>query len=248
MACVSENNIPVVGKDQVEKNREMHWIRIDRYYKGSVDDPNPDVVHQPMMCVHCENAPCEQVCPVAATLHDTEGLNVMVYNRCIGTRYCANNCPYKVRRFNYLDWQSRNPRDSFPMPWLNLPDNQQLESVDTIKRMVFNPEVTVRMRGVMEKCTYCIQRIHNTKQVKKVAGQDLKDGDIITACQQACPTEAIVFGDLNDKNSAVSKLHANARTYTVLDELNTKARTKHLAKIRNPNADLKAAGGESHEA
>jgi molybdopterin-containing oxidoreductase family iron-sulfur binding subunit len=234
VACVAENNIPIVGKPQVEMNREMYWLRIDRYYKGAADDPNPQVIYQPMMCVHCENAPCEQVCPVAATLHDTEGLNVMVYNRCIGTRYCANNCPYKVRRFNYLDFQSRPPRDKFPMPWLKLPDMQQLESIDKIKQMVFNPEVTVRMRGVMEKCTYCIQRIHNTKVAKRSEGQELKDGDVVTACQQVCPTEAIVFGNLNDKESEVSKLHANPRSYTVLDELNTRARSKHMAKLRNP--------------
>ena len=166
VGCQAENNIPSVGKPEVAANREMHWIRIDRYFKGSPDDENVQVVYQPMMCQHCENAPCEQVCPVAATVHDTEGLNTMVYNRCIGTRYCSNNCPYKVRRFNYFDWHSNGPRaNRFPLPWAGIPDAQQKASVDQIHAMVFNPEVTVRMRGVMEKCTYCMQRIHNTKIV-----------------------------------------------------------------------------------
>jgi molybdopterin-containing oxidoreductase family iron-sulfur binding subunit len=235
IACQSENNIPVVGKENVLVNREMHWIRVDRYFKGTAEDPRPDVVFQPMMCVHCETAPCEQVCPVAATVHDSEGLNTMVYNRCIGTRYCSNNCPYKVRRFNYFDWHSKDPRGGrFKGPWLGMPDTEQEESIDRIKRMVFNPEVTVRMRGVMEKCTYCVQRIHTTQQAKRVAGQQIQDFDVVTACQQACPTEAIVFGNLNDSNAAVTKLHKNARAYSVLEDLNTKPRTKYLAKLRNP--------------
>ncbi len=243
IACQAENNIPLVGKDNVEMNRQMHWIRIDRYFKGdpnnatndAADDPNPEVSYQPLMCQHCENAPCEQVCPVGATMHDTEGLNVMVYNRCIGTRYCSNNCPYKVRRFNYLDWQSQDPRhDKYPVPYLNIPDLQQREQVDEIKRMVFNPEVTIRMRGVMEKCTYCVQRIHNTKTAKRAAGVELVDGDIISACQQTCPTQAIVFGDLNDKNSRVSKLHQNKRSYALLNDLDTRPRTLYLGKVRNP--------------
>lgn len=232
VACQAENNIPVVGKDEVIRNREMHWLRIDRYYKGEPDDPNPDVVYQPMMCVHCENAPCEQVCPVAATVHDTEGLNTMVYNRCIGTRYCANNCPYKVRRFNYFDWHSKDPRGA-AQPWLGMPDSQQQQVIDRIKRMIFNPEVTVRMRGVMEKCTYCVQRIHTTQTAKRNAGQELQDGDVVSACQQACPTEAIVFGNVNDPNSKVRQMHQNRRAYSVLEELNTKPRTMHLAKLRN---------------
>jgi molybdopterin-containing oxidoreductase family iron-sulfur binding subunit len=186
-----------------------------------------------MMCVHCENAPCEQVCPVGATVHDSEGLNVMVYNRCIGTRYCSNNCPYKVRRFNYFDWHSKDPRGR-ARPWLGLPDSQQAAEVDKIKQMVFNPEVTVRMRGVMEKCTYCVQRIHNTQIARRNAGEELKDGDVVTACQQACPTEAIVFGNLNDPDAKVTRLQQNARAYSVLDDLNTRPRTKHLAKLRNP--------------
>jgi len=222
-----------VGKDQVQKNRQMHWIRIDRYFKGDVE--SPEVVFQPVTCQHCENAPCEQVCPVGATMHDSEGLNVMVYNRCIGTRYCSNNCPYKVRRFNYLDFHSQDPRhDKYPQPWLNIPDQQQLDTIPEVKRMVFNPEVTVRMRGVMEKCTYCIQRIHTTQINKRNVGEELADGDIVTACQQACPTQAIVFGDLNDQNSKVSILQANNRSYNLLGDLNTRPRTKYLAKVSNP--------------
>jgi molybdopterin-containing oxidoreductase family iron-sulfur binding subunit len=233
VACQAENNVPIVGKDQAANNRAMHWIRIDRYFKGEME--NPEVVYQPVTCQHCENAPCEQVCPVGATMHDTEGINVMVYNRCIGTRYCSNNCPYKVRRFNYLDWQSQDPRhDKYPPPYLNLPDQQQLEQVNKIKAMIFNPEVTVRMRGVMEKCTYCIQRIHNTQTAKKSVGEDVVDGDIITACQQACPTQAIVFGNLKDENSKVAKLHKNNRAYSLLGDLDTRPRTQYLAKISNP--------------
>jgi len=235
-ACQAENNIPIVGKDQVLKNRQMHWIRIDRYFKGQADDPNPEVVFQPLACQHCENAPCEQVCPVGATVHDTEGLNVMVYNRCVGTRYCSNNCPYKVRRFNYLDWHSQDPRhDKYPKPWLNLPDQQQLETVPKVKQMMFNPEVTVRMRGVMEKCTFCIQRIHTTTIAKRAHGDKLNDGDIMTACQQACPTQAIIFGDLKDRKSKVSRLHNDPRAYGLLDEaLATKPRNMYLAKVSNP--------------
>jgi len=235
-ACQAENNIPIVGKDQVLKNRQMHWIRIDRYFKGEADDPNPEVVFQPVACQHCENAPCEQVCPVGATVHDTEGLNVMVYNRCVGTRYCSNNCPYKVRRFNYLDWHSQDPRhDKYPKPYLNLPDQQQLETVPKVKQMMFNPEVTVRMRGVMEKCTFCIQRIHNTTISKRAQSEKLNDGDIMTACQQACPTQAIVFGDLRDGKSKVSRSHNDPRAYGLLDEaLATQPRNKYLAKVSNP--------------
>ncbi len=250
VACYAENNIPAVGKEEVDNNREMAWLRIDRYFKGDPDtDASPAVVYQPMMCQQCENAPCEQVCPVGATMHDTEGLNVMVYNRCIGTRYCSNNCPYKVRRFNYFDYHSRSPRKEATVvlhvqagnqgnTWLGIPDEQQKYSVDKIKSMVFNPEVTVRMRGLMEKCTYCIQRIHTTKTDKRVKGELLADGDIQTACQQSCPTDAIVFGDLKDPNSRVSKLQKLNRSYGVLAELNTKPRTKYLAKIRNPNPEL----------
>jgi molybdopterin-containing oxidoreductase family iron-sulfur binding subunit len=187
-------------------------------------------------CQQCENAPCEQVCPVGATTHDTEGLNVMVYNRCVGTRYCSNNCPYKVRRFNYLDWHCQDPRhDKYPKPYLNIPDQQDMDQIPKVERMMFNPEVTVRMRGVMEKCTFCIQRIHTTTIAKGARHEKLNDGDILTACQQACPTQAIVFGDLADKKSKVSKLHADSRSYGLLDEaLATKPRNKYLAKISNP--------------
>jgi molybdopterin-containing oxidoreductase family iron-sulfur binding subunit len=231
----------------------MHWIRIDRYFKGAIDDPNPEVTFQPMMCVHCENAPCEQVCPVAATVHDTEGLNTMVYNRCIGTRYCSNNCPYKVRRFNYFDWHSIPKHDNrFPMPWPNMPDTQQRDSVDPIRALVFNPDVTVRMRGVMEKCTYCVQRIAGTKIKAKnafLAGERdseiVKDGEVLTACQQACPTQAITFGNLNDRNASVSKLHQSPRAYSVLEELNTRPRTQYLARLRNPVEQLASAATKS---
>jgi MoCo/4Fe-4S cofactor protein with predicted Tat translocation signal len=232
VACQAENNIPVVGKAEVAQQREMHWLRIDRYFKGDVESPTPDVVHQPMMCVHCENAPCEQVCPVAATVHDTEGLNTMVYNRCVGTRYCSNNCPYKVRRFNYYDYHSKDPRGSV-QPWLGMPDTQQRAQVDEIKQLVHNPDVTVRMRGVMEKCTYCVQRIQAVKIETRNAGESVTDGQIQSACQQACPTQAIVFGNLNDPTSAVRKLQENNRAYAVLGELNVQPRTRYLARIRN---------------
>ncbi|WP_372896389.1 TAT-variant-translocated molybdopterin oxidoreductase [Stieleria sp.] len=237
VACQAENNIPVVGKANVAVNREMHWLRIDRYYKGDIE--SPDVVHQPMACAHCENAPCEQVCPVAATVHDSEGLNAMVYNRCIGTRYCANNCPFKVRRFNYFDYQASDPRTP-AKPWVGLPDQQQTEDVSTLKKMVHNPEVTVRMRGVMEKCTYCVQRIVDTRiHAKNEHSQGLRESDLVaegevqTACQATCPTQAIVFGDLNHPESAVSKARKNARSYQVLEGNNLGARTTYLAKIRN---------------
>jgi len=253
VACQAENNVPVTGKAMVHQSREMHWLRIDTYFKGppegDADGSGPQVVHQPMMCVHCENAPCEQVCPVAATVHDSEGLNTMVYNRCIGTRYCSNNCPYKVRRFNYYDYHAKDVRGGISAkPWLNIPDTQQNGAIDQITRMVFNPDVTVRMRGVMEKCTYCTQRIAAAKINAKnqwaktqqgVAGYDrdtphVADGEVTTACQDACATNAIAFGDLNDPDSKVFKLHQNNRAYGVLDLLNTRPRTKHLAKIRNP--------------
>jgi MoCo/4Fe-4S cofactor protein with predicted Tat translocation signal len=233
VACQAENNIPIVGKFQSSKHREMNWIRIDRYFKGEAE--NPEVVYQPMMCQHCENAPCEQVCPVGATMHDSEGLNVMVYNRCIGTRYCSNNCPYKVRRFNYLDFHSQDPMETIPVPYLNIPDQQQLEQVDEIKRMVYNPDVSVRMRGVMEKCTFCVQRIHRATIAERAQGKDIVDGEIMTACQQACPTQAIIFGNLMDTNSRVYKLQNDARAYSVLNqELNTRPRTRYLAKVSNP--------------
>jgi len=242
VACQAENNIPVVGPDMVRMSREMHWLRIDTYFKGKPDADDVQAAHMPVACVHCETAPCESVCPVAATVHDTEGLNTMVYNRCIGTRYCSNNCPYKVRRFNYFDYHAKPPLGS-AKPWLLLPDQQQDAQIDRVKRLVFNPDVTVRMRGVMEKCTYCTQRIARAKIDAKAAwqragrpdtGWRVEDGAVMTACQTACPTHAITFGNLNDEHAKVSAARKSPRAYSLLEELNTAPRTRHLAKIRNP--------------
>ncbi|HEX3799411.1 MAG TPA: TAT-variant-translocated molybdopterin oxidoreductase [Verrucomicrobiae bacterium] len=272
VACQSENNVPIVGKYQVANNREMHWIRIDRYYTGDPDkEDSIQVVNQPMLCQHCEAAPCENVCPVNATVHDQEGLNVMVYNRCVGTRYCSNNCPYKVRRFNFFDYNRRpleqleGPLYSTPLThttdgeldlfrWWKDPDRGNKPSDEwELLKLLKNPDVTVRMRGVMEKCSYCIQRIQGAEILQKVKARDsgdvlVPDGMIKTACQQACPAEAIVFGNIADPESRVAKLKAQERDYKVLDFLNTKPRTTYLARIRNPNPEMPDAFDTPHSA
>lgn len=229
VACQSENNIPVVGKEQVIRGRLMHWIRVDRYFTGDVGEPKS--VAQPVLCQHCENAPCEPVCPVAATTHDKEGLNVMTYNRCIGTRYCANNCPYKVRRFNYFDFTHTG----------NIYVSPEIKEREKTLKLQRNPDVTVRYRGVMEKCTYCTQRIQEAKMSARRNNQDpnnLPDGSVTPACAQTCPAEAITFGNINDDDSKVANLKKQNRNYTMLDTLNVRPRTSYLSKVRNPHPDL----------
>ena len=255
IACQAENNIPIVGKLQVTHGRAMHWMRIDRYYASEKNfnqdrgqwPENPEMVHEPIMCQHCENAPCETVCPVNATVHSEDGLNVMAYNRCIGTRYCSNNCPFKVRRFNYFDFNQRpvgkkKIAGAFGLYQEYLGPLTEKGAPDTIK-LQKNPNVTVRMRGVMEKCTYCVQRIEEAKIAAHVhAGASDKTliprDSFTSACAQACPTEAIVFGDIADPESRVSKLKAQDRNYRLLEYLNVRTRTSYLARLRNPNPKM----------
>jgi molybdopterin-containing oxidoreductase family iron-sulfur binding subunit len=229
VACMAENNVPVVGKREVWRGREMHWIRIDRYYvedaKLGADANDPLVMNEPLMCVHCEEAPCENVCPVNATTHGPDGLNEMAYNRCIGTRYCANNCPYKVRKFNYLNWHN----DAVWKETGGLPETLQMQQ---------NPNVTVRFRGVMEKCTYCIQRIQSVRIKSQRENREIRDGEIRTACQQTCPSDAIVFGDVNDANSLVTRWSRGDRRFALLGDVGTRPRTTYLGKVRNPNPEM----------
>jgi molybdopterin-containing oxidoreductase family iron-sulfur binding subunit len=238
VACNAENNIPVVGKHEVMRYHDMHWLRIDRYFSGNPDDPESiQTLFQPMLCQHCDNAPCENVCPVAATNHSSEGLNQMTYNRCIGTRYCANNCPFKVRRFNWADYMGA---DSFANNQAPLVEEGKLDDVvlmmnDDLTRMVLNPDVTVRSRGVIEKCSFCVQRLQEGKLKAKKADRPLEDGDIKTACQQACAADAIVFGNANNPNSDVSKVRSqnSLRLFHALEQIHVMPNINYLTKVRN---------------
>jgi molybdopterin-containing oxidoreductase family iron-sulfur binding subunit len=227
IACQAENNIPVVGKEECGRGREMHWIRIDRYEDDRDGQGNLDIYQQPMLCQHCDNAPCESVCPVNATAHSPEGLNDQTYNRCVGTRYCANNCPYKVRQFNYFDYQGRIVKES-------------------VQELVFNPQVTVRSRGVMEKCTFCVQRITAVKFAAKNRDAAVVDGEIQPACAQACPAQAIAFGDVNDPASEIAKWRASSLAYHVLEELNVRPNVAYLARVTNPHPDISGPAEGGH--
>lgn len=235
VACMAENNVPVVGKKQVSRHQEMAWLRIDRYYYGDVNNPN--VVYQPMMCQHCDNAPCENVCPVNATNHSSEGLNQMTYNRCIGTRYCANNCPYKVRRFNWLDYTTA---DLFPANQVDVNHEKMPFGADNLTRMVLNPDVTVRTRGVIEKCSFCVQRIQEGKLTAKKEGRGLHDSDVRTACQTSCPTGAITFGDMNNKKGELYEKFESPLNMIVLEEVNTRPSVQYTMKVNNRDESLEA--------
>ena len=244
MGCQAENNVSVVGKTHVLKAQEMHWIRIDRYFSGDPEDADSvQTVFQPMMCQHCDNAPCENVCPVSATNHSSEGLNQMAYNRCIGTKYCANNCPYKVRHFNWMDWNGADCFDD------NLYEDYRRDDINAdLTRMVLNPDVTVRSRGVMEKCSFCVQRLQDAKLQAKKEGHPMRDGAARTACQQACPTDAIVFGNVNDKNSEIYQLRKHEqrqRLNYVLEPIHTLPNVNYLSLIRN--TDEIVAGDEEKD-
>ena len=249
VACTAENNVSVVGKIQVQRAHEMHWLRIDRYFTGTVE--NPDVVFQPMLCQHCDNAPCENVCPVAATNHSSEGLNQMTYNRCIGTRYCANNCPFKVRRFNWLDYTGADSFGDNQRPLIGIDmDESVMQMNDDLTRMVLNPDVTVRSRGVIEKCSFCVQRLQETKlNAKKEQNPELVR-NVKTACMQACPTHAISFGNVNDKESDVYKIRnveQKHRNFYVLEQLHVLPNVSYLAKIRNTDRHVGLAEEEKTE-